>query len=566
MEVAAAVLGVAGVVGTAVYAAILNVPGPGDVARPHWLGLWLAMFTVVYGAQIVWQRRVLGGHAAHRRKSARLSFVYYTALDLAAAALLLGALIALRLDGILWGVAVLAALGPNTLVARRNARNASSSGTDATPDNIGGGGDAAAAETPLLLGDRTEAADDTTTLTTTTGRPPSAGLRCAIVLNAVVLGAAGLALCLCTAGTWVQALGYRRYPPAGALYPVAYNGGTAQVMAFCTGPPANASVPTFLFDIGGGGHSSSDLYGLQFALNDAGRRVCTYDYPGCGASSYAIGVDQPSILAQVTAALGEPGPFILVGTMDGAAERIYAHALAHPDDVAALIPISYGGVGEFPGRQAAYNLTDAEARDYARTTLAGRRAFGNVILALGVQWGLMGIFAGPSGTFVPPEREAEKLFLNLFNDKQWTIQVNILSRQVADPDLVFVPSIWATNRTLAPSIPVIDFFNRPNMTAQCLAYGYALGSADCDALVAQDAAALAFNEAMVAMTAGSELIPCDDCERDGAYLSGNGNIDWLVANILRTVGNITIDRDAERRSATGAAPAAPAARAQTVLV
>ena len=43
---------------------------------PFWLpllGLLLAMFTVVYSAQIVWQRRVLGVHAAHRRRSARLT-------------------------------------------------------------------------------------------------------------------------------------------------------------------------------------------------------------------------------------------------------------------------------------------------------------------------------------------------------------------------------------------------------------------------------------------------------------------------------------------------------------
>ena len=365
-------------------------------------------------------------------------------------------------------------------------------------------------------------------------------MACAIGFNAAVVAFAFLCLGLVTVGTWVQAGGYRRYPPPGPLYPLSMDGGRVDVMAFCTGP-FNASLPTFLFDIGGGGHSSADLYGLQFALNDLGRRVCTYDYPGCGSSGYAVGTRQPALLDQVVAALGEPGPFLVVGTMDGGAERIYEYALAHPSDVAALLPISYG-LGEFPAYQAVRNLSDDDAQSYAAATLAGRRAFGNVILAMGVQWGLMGLFVGPTASFVPADRQAEKLFLNLFTDKQWTTQVNVLASQVADPTIVCAPSLWAANRTLAAHIPVIDFFNRPNMTARCIQYGYAADSVDCGYLVSEDALSLAFNEAMVSMTANSELIPCDDCEGDGAYLSGNDNLPWLVENIMRTVGNITVDR------------------------
>ena len=58
--------------------------------------------------------------------------------------------------------------------------------------------------------------------------------------------------------------------------------------------------------------SSSDLYGLQFALNNAGYRVCTYDYPGTGWSDPGVDAAQPMILDKIVAAIGEPGPFVLL--------------------------------------------------------------------------------------------------------------------------------------------------------------------------------------------------------------------------------------------------------------
>ena len=52
-------------------------------------------------------------------------------------------------------------------------------------------------------------------------------------------------------------------------------------------------------EVGGGGHSMSDLWGLRDAISQRyGRRYCSYDLPGVGWSDYAL-TDQPIITEQV---------------------------------------------------------------------------------------------------------------------------------------------------------------------------------------------------------------------------------------------------------------------------
>ena len=547
IEYIAGALLLGGVIGIIVNAALLNVPGPGTTVYPHFFGLWLSIFMTFYSLQIFWQYHL---SIARPRRDVVCNLGHYIVLDAVVFFVFLGSCIGLRADGAVWSVFIEIGTLLNTLLAWHRYR-AMLSNDKSSP--LGSTSMATAAEDGMAA----PAEGDGVSV----GRLSPVWLRVLTVFNALLLAIAFLFFCLVMGGTWVQAVGYASYPPPpGSTYTVSYGTGlaattggtstsssttaaastspTTQVVAYCTGP-VNASLPTFLFDIGGGGHSSSDLYGLQDALNALGRRVCTYDYPGCGNSGYAASANQPVFLDQIAAALGEPGPFILIGTMDGGPERIYQFALAEPSKVVALIPITWGA-GEFPSYQKTRNLTDAQALSYARTTLAGRLGFGNIIVALGVQWGFMSFFVPPSSTFVPQAREAEKRFLNLFTEKQWVTQVNILAQQVADPSLVFVESLWASNRTLNAAIPVFNFYNQPNVTADCVSRRYAIGSADCNYLFAEDAISLAFNQAMVNMTAGSELVVCQDCTRNGQFLSGDTNLPWLVENIMRLVGNITV--------------------------
>lgn len=129
--------------------------------------------------------------------------------------------------------------------------------------------------------------------------------------------------------TWLmQAQGYRMYPPRGTFVHISFpSGETRRVHVWCTGPAASPERPAFFFDVGGGGHSMSDMWGVQFGLNAAGRRVCTYDPPGTAWSDYPVATNNQDVtglvIAQLKASLGEPGPFILLGDMDGGPDRIY---------------------------------------------------------------------------------------------------------------------------------------------------------------------------------------------------------------------------------------------------
>lgn len=146
-----------------------------------------------------------------------------------------------------------------------------------------------------------------------------------IALIVVALLAATLAL--------VEALRIRAdaraHPPPGTLVTV---DGTADHL-HCLG----AGGPTTVLIGGMGG----DAYGwawVQRRLAERGR-VCAYDRPGYGYSTYRPAEADPTLaavrLAEVLAAEGEPGPYVVVGhSLGGHYAR--AFAAAFPDDVAAL--------------------------------------------------------------------------------------------------------------------------------------------------------------------------------------------------------------------------------------
>jgi hypothetical protein len=46
-------------------------------------------------------------------------------------------------------------------------------------------------------------------------------------------------------------------------------------------------------------------------------------------------------------AMGEEGPFIMIGSMDAGDVRAYQFALDHPDKVVAVVSASMSGVSEF---------------------------------------------------------------------------------------------------------------------------------------------------------------------------------------------------------------------------
>lgn len=77
-----------------------------------------------------------------------------------------------------------------------------------------------------------------------------------------------LSIVLLQGGCWLQASGYHSYPPVGEFVTITYpTGQTQRILTHCTGP-RDPTMPTFWFEVGGGGHSMSDLWGLRDYLND----------------------------------------------------------------------------------------------------------------------------------------------------------------------------------------------------------------------------------------------------------------------------------------------------------
>jgi hypothetical protein len=346
------------------------------------------------------------------------------------------------------------------------------------------------------------------------------------VARGAVWSALVLTSALLVGGAATVAVGWRRFPPRGALYSVPAGGGTVRMHAWCVGE--RGARPTVFLDVGGGGHSSSDVYGLADALAARGRRVCTADPPGTGwtrlGSAAADAVDDAPWALPILAQLGEAPPFTLVGTMDGGAARIYAAALAAPDAVAALVPMQYG-----PPEMATYaafkGLDAAAAAAYARTTLAGRLGLCDLYRSLAVGWGLIGAFippapAGYKGDF------AAKNFLNLEHEGQWDAQCRMLAAQVRDPASTLGPDIWTANRSLPPRVRVLALANTP---ADPCAGG--LAGDGCAFAKYAVAAAADFMRAMATMTPGSNFTDCGGA-CDG-WLGDGTNVEWVVGEMAR---------------------------------
>jgi hypothetical protein len=98
--------------------------------------------------------------------------------------------------------------------------------------------------------------------------------------------------------------------------------------------------------------------------------------------SVSLPIYSPSIDSQ-----GEPGPFILLGDMDGGPDRIYEYALSQPGNVKALIPMQYC-IPEMTTYQLVHNWTYSQTRSYARETLMQRRTAGDIIRGFGAMWGV----------------------------------------------------------------------------------------------------------------------------------------------------------------------------------
>jgi hypothetical protein len=277
---------------------------------------------------------------------------------------------------------------------------------------------------------------------------------------------------------------------------------------------------------------SSDLYPLQFTLNKNGYRVCTYDYPGTGWSDPGVDIRQPLILDRIVREISEPGPFVILGTMDGGPNRILELSLSSlRPSIQGLVVLDYNpGPSEMEMYRILNNLTLSEALPFAISSIQSRHRLGQIIAAIVVQWGLMGVFAPPSAPVVAGDAQMEKLFLNIYNEKQWQTQILYLAEQLANPPSLFSYDNWST-QNLSQLPPVLWFYNNINITLQECEKQQNTAQ-QCAQNQLQNEIYLQNVQSIVNTVPGSKLFVTQNAK---GFLSEGENIPGTVSNILANI-------------------------------
>jgi hypothetical protein len=267
-----------------------------------------------------------------------------------------------------------------------------------------------------------------------------------------------------------------------------------------------------------------------------------YFSQGTGWSSDAV-VNQPYITSLVLAAMKEPGPFIMIGSMDSGDVRAYQYALDNPANVVAVVPVVMSGVSEFTTLGRFKGWTDNQVISYAKSTLYSRLTIGNVINFFGVSWGLIAAFAPPSAGYVPQSKAYESIFLNIYNERQWITNCNYLYEGYLNPGSDFVgESIWITNPNLSQDIPVIAFdqFLSPADISKLCASG---SSEDCQLQSFTYNLTISTYHTVMARNPKNRLNLCTTCNAtlgNSFVVDQEGNIPWFADTLMKQVGDIKI--------------------------
>jgi hypothetical protein len=499
------------VVGFGVHISFIGLSGP-IVVFPHLLGVWLSLVTLVIALQLWYLQRKTVSSQGERQAE-----LFYTGtMTTISFLLVVGSIIGNRIDGVLWSFLTLLQNGSSLFVTYRHRVVLPEERTQfiqnttfkSTNDEESGSWLQVAAsqrldpqKTPLCL-----------SITSTFFK----------VLLVLLFG-------LLLGGCWTQAVGYASFPPRGQLYEITFSDGRSQkIHGWCTGPITRGR-PTYWIEVGGGGHCMTDLWGLQFALNDRGYRVCQYDVPGTCHSGYAlVDLNQTEVTPLMMKALNVTGPIVLLASMDNGPERAYTYALNNPHNVAAIIIWQYSTVPEWTPIQIVNNWTDAQITKYAVSQVRGRKNFGQFIDAIGVEWGIMPIFVPPNPNYVPQDMLYESHFLNLFNDMQWATQIDYLSRQVAYPSTLFQPSKFVTSPNLNQNIPLLVLQSLTNVTEECEAQNAPPDSTQCKIIAKGWELLQEATKNMTSMTPGSRAVYLNA----SSFFSESPTLDVLVTNIL----------------------------------
>jgi hypothetical protein len=224
---------VGGVIGLIVSATLSN-----DFAAPsmppRFLTIWLSLFMTFYSLQILWNLLVFPFHGF---KNSLVNLIHYIVISLVVFVLMVSNYVGYRNDGGTWGLFLLVPTILNAAIYWERLKEIKGKSEH---------------EKHGILGNITPQSG----VNIESLKPAMRRLLYFIAaLNIFFLGLAFILIILLIGGSTIQANGYRSFPPRGIFVNViSPNGLSSKVMVYCSGN-RNTSRPTFLFDIGGGGHS-----------------------------------------------------------------------------------------------------------------------------------------------------------------------------------------------------------------------------------------------------------------------------------------------------------------------
>ncbi|CAH1233766.1 Hypp823 [Branchiostoma lanceolatum] len=350
--------------------------------------------------------------------------------------------------------------------------------------------------------------------------------RAGYVLNGCLRALVLLFFGMMLGGAWIQGIGYAQHGGSaapGTFLEVRYGLGTQRFHVWCDGP-VNASRPTVWLETGGG-HTLYDLLGIQRGLTRAGWRACAYDKPGMGLSDYGFANQDDSYHYPLIQATGERGPFV-VAAWGGGVNLAWEFARTHRENVTSLILMDcYDDDFEFRQERFVRNLTDAEMERKKEEDLRSRVFLHDVIRTVGVQWGLMSIFAGggaDKATFQPPEYYDAFRFLNSYNEKSWTYQFFGLLDHFRSP-------YPFGNNTVGRDVPLFVMASRTNGTAQCIKNRQPLDSQACRDTIRRHDYAYEYKLGTATYTDQSQVATCQGCTLGFPVEESQ----WTTGEILR---------------------------------
>ncbi|KAI9846321.1 MAG: hypothetical protein M1837_004174 [Sclerophora amabilis] len=252
-----------------------------------------------------------------------------------------------------------------------------------------------------------------------------------------------------------------RYENPGVVYEVPFKDGTTRdINVHCTTVKATngTMLPTIWFE-STPAHGITDFLGVQHFLETAhGRNSCSYDHPSFGWSQPPLKdfTNSSMYWASMLKVLGrEKEPAIIAG-WGGGAEDALSHAIEMPEVTKGLVIMDSSPDGiEWMDIKRNNRWTEEQMLEFRQTDLETRVASTQLLLTLGLTWGLMPVFVPVDAsiyydTSLYPRHRAQSL-----KEDMWAHQYYALLTMLHGPI-----STYLTSTVVPSSIPVYSLMTR----------------------------------------------------------------------------------------------------------